>query len=170
MKTASVASMEKATHNINVTKEWKDVIKDLAQPSFSLEIREMLQPDALQDYQFDASLHFERTSESTYKLNIEPKSIESMHGWECPATLRFIVETLGSRVASACGFGWYRIYAPTNDLAVEQEQIHYLQMLETEDSRVDDPQYNNGQWTELRRVVPTRPEMSRELLRPGFSW
>ena len=168
--TVSPADNERSERGIT----WKQIVENLDQPQFQLSIRQVMRSEALEHYQHDASIEFERTGELTYKALITPHGLSSVHGWQCPATIRFIAQTLGSRLIAAHGYDWYRTSCSTTEeeLHPEQTTTLYFHMLESTASTLSQPAVEkNGQyWSQAIATVPERPELSRDLLRPGFCW
>ena len=169
---ASLAASQTDTRtNNNSAGGWKDLVQNLDSSHFSLEIRNIMQPDAMKDFLLDATIHFERTGDTTYTVLVEARSLKNVHGWECPATLTFIVETLATRLTAAHGFNWYRTCTPADDKDAGQYQLLQLEMLdEAPESTSNSAENNESTWAKAMPVVPRHTDMSRELLRSGFSW
>ncbi len=185
MDTSLAACHTDTRTNNNSAGGWRDLVKNLDSSHFSLEIRNIMRPDAMKDFLLDATIHFERTGDTTYKVLVEARNLKNVHGWECPATLTFIVETLAARLTAAHGFNWYRTCTPENDTDAGNYQLLQLEMLDeapeststststsnsNSNSNSNSAVNNESSWAKAMPVVPRHPDMSRELLRSGFSW
>lgn len=152
--------------------KWSDFSARLNDRQFNVQVKQIMRPEAWQHYGLDACIHFERVSNKVLKVVIQPVGLKGAHGWESPATLQFVAQTLATRVLFAQGCFLYRAALPAQEMSSETVCTLYFQVLDSEMDPLPELAQTDAvsAWSEPQACIPARPDLGRDLLRDGFAW